>query len=113
MIKRIKITYESILNGDIGEIKVSLWKIPREYWHGFNSSATGKVKITIIYLIKDMLKYFEHHDTLNYVAATSEADCLFKIRYETNPLYNHKTKVLHNLVAKGLYLSNIYIKDMG
>jgi hypothetical protein len=64
----------------------------------------GEVKITMIPHAKEIVQQFKEHDKSQSTAATLAAEHLFKVNDDTTPLTERQANIIHNLIAKCLYI---------
>jgi hypothetical protein len=72
----------------------------------------GKVKITMIPHVKEIIKLFAEHDKSLSHSNTPAAEHLFKVNEDTVRLDEREAAVFHNFVAKCLFLTKRARPDM-
>ena len=97
----IKSKYE---DKDIGNLKTSRGKIHDYLGMKLDYTEPGKVKISMVEYITDMLNTFSKYIKPDDAAATPAAIYLFNVRDTIEKLNTDKAEFFHTMVAKGLFV---------
>ena len=105
MISWLKSTYERIFEDGSGAMKVSRGKVHDYLGMTLDFTSTGRLSITMIPYVKDMLTLFSTFDPSEKTAKTPAAEHLFDINDDCTPLPPKGVTTFHNFVAKALFLT--------
>jgi hypothetical protein len=102
----LKKTYERLFEDGSGEMKICRGKIHEYLGMTLDFTVLGKVKISMISYVKEIIQQFAEFDSSpELTAATPAAEHLFKVNDEATPLTQRQATVFHNFVAKCLFLT--------
>ena len=86
-------------------MKISHEKIHEYLGMKLDFSMTGKVKVTMILYVKEIITKFAKFNKSDAIANTPAADNLFQVDDSAKQLDNTKSAAFHHMMAKALFLT--------
>ena len=99
LVKWVRSNYE---DSDIGKVKVSRGRTHSYLGMTLNFETTGEVKIDMKDYVKSMIEDFPEKTTV--IATTPGAQHLFQVHDNVKLLDEERAVIMHNMVARGLFL---------
>ena len=103
MVKWLRMMYERLFEDGSGTMKVCRGKVHEYIGMTLDFNAPGKVKVTMLPYMKEIVDDFTKQSGDLKTAATPAAEHLFKIDEDAVKLSEEMGKVFHNFVAKCLF----------
>ena len=112
MVEWLHETYERVFDDGSGLMKVSRGKLHEYLGMTLDFETKGKVTITMIPYVKEIVDQFGKYDPTAKTASSPAAAHLFNVNEQPTLLSKDQAEVFHHFVAKSLFLTKCACPDI-